>query len=146
VASPPPEPEEAAEYEDEYEEGDDEVSWTPLSGSESLEELVTLTTREPDNPYARQAIYGHLGEDPPRLVQVYRALATDYGDEDPYHVLNLARAYVHTGSDSLAVLQLRKYVKNEPTAEGYQELGEVYERMGKGELAQQAFKKAEQLS
>ncbi len=146
----PPEPEPAeTEVEEEYDDDDEEYdeegpSWTPVDGSESLEELITLTTKEPDNTAARQAIYAHLGDDAPRLVQVYRALATDYGEEDPYHVLNLARAYVHTGSDSLAVLQLRKYVKNEPTAEGYRELGDVYERMGKGELAQQAFKKAGQ--
>jgi Flp pilus assembly protein TadD len=46
----------------------------------------------------------------------------------------------------LAVLQYRKYVKMEATSEGYRELGEIYERMGKSELASQALRRSAQLA
>lgn len=43
-------------------------------------------------------------------------------------MLNLARAYAHTGSVVWLCRRLQ-YVKMEPTSEGYRELGETYERM-----------------
>ncbi|MCW5872679.1 MAG: hypothetical protein KIS61_35850, partial [Candidatus Eremiobacteraeota bacterium] len=116
-----------------------------LSGEESNEELVGLLRRYPDDERIRQAILRSFADDVPGLLKVFRELSLEAPDE-PYHVLNLARAYAHTGSDSLAVLQYRKYVKIEPTSEGYRELGATYERMGKGELASQAVRRAQQLA
>lgn len=116
-----------------------------LSGEESNEELVALLSRHPDDERIRQAILRAYVDDVPGLLKIFRELSLESPDE-PYHVLNLARAYAHTGSDSLAVLQYRKYVKIEPTSEGYRELGETYERMGKGELANQALRRSQQLA
>ena len=116
-----------------------------LKGDEDLPALLELARRHPDNEAVRRATYRLLKDDVPGLVKIYRDLAQEDPDE-PFHVLNLARAYTHTGQDSLAVLQFRKYVKLEPTSEGYRELGEVYERMGKAELASQALRRAEQLA
>jgi hypothetical protein len=116
-----------------------------LSGQETVEELVQLLSQRPYEKKVRSAIYLALSDDVPGLLKIFRELSQECPDE-PYHVLNLARAYAHTGSDSLAVLQYRKYVKMEATSEGYQELGQIYERMGKAELASQAYKRAEQLA
>jgi tetratricopeptide (TPR) repeat protein len=116
-----------------------------LTGSETTDELVSLLSRFPENDKIRVAILRGFADDVPSLLKVFRELSLEAPDE-PYHVLNLARAYAHTGSDSLAVLQYRKYVKMEPTSEGYRELGNTYERMGKGELASQALRRAEQLA
>lgn len=116
-----------------------------LTGSETTEELVGLLGRFPEDEKVRLAILRGFADDIPSLLKVFRELSLEAPDE-PYHVLNLARAYAHTGSDSLAVLQYRKYVKMEPTSEGYRELGSTYERMGKGELASQALRRAEQLA
>lgn len=116
-----------------------------LTGEESNEELVSLLSRNPDHERVRQAVLRGYVDDVPGLLKVFRELSLESPDE-PYHVLNLARAYAHTGSDSLAVLQYRKYVKMEPTSEGYRELGETYERMGKGELASQALRRSQQLA
>ncbi len=101
--------------------------------------------RYPDDERIRQAILRGYADDVPGLLKVFRELSLE-GPDEPYHVLNLARAYAHTGSDSLAVLQYRKYVKIEPTSEGYRELGATYERMGKGELASQALRRSQQLA
>ncbi|MFN8610783.1 MAG: tetratricopeptide repeat protein [Vulcanimicrobiota bacterium] len=116
-----------------------------LTGSETTEQLVSLLGRFPEDERIRQALMRSFTDDVPGLLKVFRELSLEAPDE-PYHVLNLARAYAHTGSDSLAVLQYRKYVKMEPTSEGYRELGETYERMGKSELASQAIRRAEQLA
>jgi tetratricopeptide (TPR) repeat protein len=116
-----------------------------LTGQETQEELVGFIRRYPDDERVRSAVFRSFSDDSAALLRVFRELCQDDADE-PYHVLNLARAYAHTGSDSLAVLQYRKYVKLEKTSEGYRELGQVYERMGKAELAGQALRQAEILA
>ncbi len=115
-----------------------------LSGDESVEELVQMIARNPDDEKIRAAILRAFADDVPGLLKVFRELSLE-APEEPYHVLNLARAYAHSGSDSLAVLQYRKYVKMEATSEGYRELGQIYERMGKADLAAQALSRSEQL-
>ncbi len=146
----PSDPTHALEEEDEEDEEpeEEEAPAEPelqLSGQETVEDLVQLLSQRPYEKKVRSALYLALSDDVPGLLKIFRELSQEYADE-PYHVLNLARAYAHTGSDSLAVLQYRKYVKMEATAEGYQELGQIYERMGKAELASQAYKRAEQLA
>lgn len=138
---PQPEPEPAVEPAP-FRSAEFEVN---LSGQETAEQLVQMIQRYPDDKQIRQALFRSYSDDVPGLLKVFRDLSQEDADE-PYHVLNLARAYAHTGSDSLAVLQYRKYIKLEPTSEGYRELGEVYERMGKSELASQAHRRAEQLA
>ena len=130
---PPPGPYRSAEFE------------VNLHGAESNSELAGLIARYPDDPDVRKAVFRAFADDTPSLLKLFRDLAQEDPDE-PYHVLNLARAYTHTGSDSLGVLQYRKYVKMEPTSEGYRELGELYDRLGKAELAQQALRRAELLA
>lgn len=142
VRPPEPEPEPEVEEAVPYKSAEFEVN---LSGQESAEELVQLIARYPDEPAVRSALFRAYSDDTTSLLKIFRELCQDDPDE-PYHVLNLARAYAHTGSDSLAVLQYRKYVKMEATSEGYAELGEVYERMGKAELASQAKRRAQQLA
>lgn len=147
--TPPPVPEEPPEPEPEpepeaqpFKSAEFEVT---LTGQETTEELIALLGRYPDDERIRNAILRAYSDDVPGLLKVFREFTVEDPDE-PYHVLNLARAYAHTGSDSLAVLQYRKYVKMEPTSEGYRELGQIYERMGKAELASQALRRSEQLS
>ena len=149
----PPEPEVEVEVEVEAEPSREDAP-TPyksaefdvhLTGQESQDDLVGLIRRYPDDSQVRSALFRAFSDDAAALLRVFRELAQDDADE-PYHVLNLARAYAHTGSDSLAVLQYRKYVKLEKTSEGYRELGQVYERMGKSELASQAMRQAEILA
>lgn len=141
-----PEPEEPEEEEPEvtapFKSSEFEVH---LRGDENIDELVPILARYPDESKVRKAVYHCLADDVPALLKVFRELTQEDSGE-PYHVLNLARAYAHTGSESLAVLQYRKYVKMEATSEGYRELGEIYERMGKSELASQALRRSAQLA
>ncbi|MBS2034052.1 tetratricopeptide repeat protein [bacterium] len=141
VAPPPPAPVE----EDHTPYKSAEFEEVTLTGSETTDQLVSMLSRFPEDGRIRLAILRSFSDDIPGLLKVFRELSLEAPDE-PYHVLNLARAYAHTGSDSLAVLQYRKYVKMEPTSEGYRELGQTYERMGKSELASQAMRRAEQLA
>lgn len=115
-----------------------------LTGGEDRDALLRLLHRHPEHKGVRAALYRSFADDVAGLVRAFRDLVAEDPDE-VYHVLNLARAFAHSGSDSMAILQFRKYVKLEATSEGYRELGEAYERMGKGELASQAFRRAEQL-
>ncbi|MBT9583218.1 tetratricopeptide repeat protein [bacterium] len=143
--APEPEPEPVpppVEEAQPYRSAEFEIS---LSGEESVEELVQMIARYPDDEKIRAAILRAFADDVPGLLKVFRELSLE-APEEPYHVLNLARAYAHSGSDSLAVLQYRKYVKMEATSEGYRELGQIYERMGKVDLAAQALSRSEQLS
>ncbi len=115
-----------------------------LTGNEDRDALTSLIKKYPDRRDIREALYDSLGEDLASLVKIFRDLVQEQPDE-AYHVINLGRAFVYSGSDSMAILQFRKYVKLEATAEGYTELGETYLRMGKTELGQQAIARAAEL-
>lgn len=111
------------------------------ASGESLQDLRQRVQASPADETNHQALYALLKDDPASLVRFYKELATEFPNQ-PLHVLNLARAYVHTGSDSLAVHQYRRFLKAKPTPEAYGELAQAYQRLGKSELAATTLKKA----
>jgi len=108
------------------------------ANGEALQELRKRVQADETN---HEALYALLKDDPASLVRFYKDLATEHASQ-PLHALNLARAYVHTGSDSLAVHQYRRFLKARPTPEAYGELAQAYQRLGKSELAATTLKKA----
>lgn len=115
-----------------------------VTGQEDVATLTALIAQHPRNKDVRVRLYHAYADDMAGLVKLFRDLVQENPDE-PYHVLNLGRAFAHSGSDSMAILQLRKYTKLESTSEGFWELGDTYDRMDKKELAQQAKARAEEL-
>ncbi|MBI3929058.1 MAG: hypothetical protein HY319_26175, partial [Armatimonadetes bacterium] len=110
----------------------------------SVAQLRELTIKEPANEAVRHAVNEHLKEDRAQLIRFYRDLVSEQPNE-PEHVLNLARAYVEKGSDTLAVIQYQKFIKTTPTVGACEELAATYERMGKDDLAKIIRKKAERI-
>jgi len=144
--APPPEPEEAAPAEPAKPAAVGEDPGPPPAGD--LEALVeyckNLAGVKPTDAATRHRIFELLGEDRVRLQGLYRKLTQEFPDE-PYHILNLARAYVASGQDNIALVHLRKYQAVAQTAEVYQELAGVYSRLGKEDMAAKALKTAEGL-
>ncbi|MBI3926323.1 MAG: tetratricopeptide repeat protein [Armatimonadetes bacterium] len=74
-----------------------------------------------------------------RLIDFYRHLQREFPDAWQ-HQLNLARAYSQTGKDSMAVVQLQKLLRNDPTlTDVWMELARCYYRLQKVELALRAL-------
>lgn len=73
------------------------------------------------------------------LVDFYKDLQKANPD-DWRHLVNLARAYSKTGKDSLAVVQLQKLLRNDPTLRDvWMDLAQCYRRLDKVELALRAL-------
>lgn len=69
------------------------------------------------------------------LIDFYRQLQRGYPDDWRY-LVNLSRAYSATGKDSLAVVQLQKILRNDPSLlEVWMDLATCYFRLNKIELA-----------
>ncbi|MBI3927046.1 MAG: VWA domain-containing protein [Armatimonadetes bacterium] len=109
-----------------------------------LEGLKSLMTASPQDPAIREEVWELLGNDESQLIRFYRNLTKEHPDE-PYHLLNMARAYIEVGKQALAVVHIQKYLKICATAESYLELARAYEDLGKAELAAVARQKAESL-
>ncbi len=113
----------------------------PAGPDPQVADLRQRVQASPADDTNHQALYALLKDDPASLVRFYKELATEFPNQ-ALHALNLARAYVHTGSDSLAVHQYRRFLKAKPTPEAYGELAQAYQRLGKSELAATTLKKA----
>ena len=73
------------------------------------------------------------------LVDFYRDIQKNHPD-DWRHLVNLSRAYSHTGKDSLAVVQLQKLLRTDSTLrEVWIDLALCYQRLDKPELALRAL-------
>lgn len=113
----------------------------PAASDPQLADLRQRVQASPADDTNHETLYALLKDDPASLVRFYKELATEFPNQ-ALHALNLARAYVHTGSDSLAVHQYRRFLKAKPTPEAYGELAQAYQRLGKSELAATTLKKA----
>ncbi len=109
-----------------------------------LDELREQLFQHPTDAELRARALALLGQDPSGLVRFYREISARLPESAP-HLLNVARAYVHSQQDQLAVLNFQKALKLEGTAEGYHELSLVYVRLGKNELASKTAEKAREL-
>ncbi|MCE7874734.1 hypothetical protein DYH09_30805, partial [bacterium CPR1] len=112
--------------------------------SSDLDDLREQLFEHPTDAALRARALELLGQDPSGLVRFYRELSARLPESAP-HLLNVARAYVHSQQDQLAVLNFQKALKLEGTAEGYHELSQVYVRLGKNELASKTAEKAREL-
>ena len=96
---------------------------------------------DPTNKKIHDWIYGLLdAHDQGRgLVDFYREIQKSHPDEWR-HLVNLSRAYSHTGKDSLAVVQLQKLLRTDSTLrEVWIDLALCYQRLDKLELALRAL-------
>lgn len=75
------------------------------------------------------------------LIEFYRDLLKEKLD-DPDLTIYLSRAYAQGGKDSLAVLQLQKILKKDPSPKAYAELARTYGRMNKIRMALEAINSA----
>ena len=108
------------------------------SSGPSLEELPSeLRQKLKESPGDREMLEEVLrlpNMDEKSASMVFRALA----NEDPRHTRNLARLHMLGDKPSLAVIQYKKCLREEPQRGLYLELAEVYESMGKSDLADEA--------
>jgi len=94
---------------------------------------------DPNNQRLHDALYKLYG-DPSvnrKLVDFYRDLQKANPNENAF-LLHLARAYCYVGKDTLAVVQFRKLVQSDPSAEVYVDLGNAYLRLKKPQEALKA--------
>jgi len=101
-----------------------------IEGAESY--LRERMLAEPSNKGLHAALYQVLqkGDNTRRLVEFYREVQKTAPNE-PMFLLQLARAYCYTGKDTLAVVQFRKLVQSNPSADSYADLAEAYLRLKK---------------
>jgi tetratricopeptide (TPR) repeat protein len=109
-----------------------------------LDDLRERLYEDPSNADLREQAIEALGSDPSGLVRFYREISARVPESAP-HLLNVARAYVHSQQDQLAVLNFQKALKLEATAEGYRELAAIFLRLGKTEMAAKTAEKAREL-
>lgn len=111
------------------------------------QELNSIRDQLQDDPFNQglhQQVYDALsGQDEARaLIDFYRQLQRNNPD-DWRHLVNLARAYSQTGKDSLAVVQLQKLLRSDPSLkEVWMDLARCYQRLKKVELALRALNSA----
>lgn len=118
----------------------------PAASADSLSEddLLAALAADPESEESYRVAVSHFGDDGKSMIKFFRDLVSKNKDE-PTHIRNLARAYVSTDQSTLAVIQFQKYLKKVPTAEGYEELAQTYESLGKEDLARLMRKKGSKL-
>lgn len=101
-----------------------------IEGTESY--LRTKMLANPGDKRYHEGLYRVLGkgDNTRRLVEFYRDIQKTSPNE-PAFLLQLARAYCYTGKDTLAVVQFRKLVQSNPSADSYADLAEAYLRLKK---------------
>ena len=111
---------------------------------QALNSIRDQLQEDPFNQGLHQQVYDALsGQDEARaLIDFYRQLQRNNPD-DWRHLVNLARAYSQTGKDSLAVVQLQKLLRSDPSLkEVWMDLARCYQRLKKVELALRALNSA----
>lgn len=101
-----------------------------------LETCVERVNADPKDEEAVNSALAIYADDKRGCVRFFRERVSQNADE-PHHVLNLARAYSKTGADTLAVIHYQKYLRILPSDWAFEELAQVYDRLGKDELAQE---------
>ena len=110
----------------------------------SQDDLAAALVADPESVESYEATVASFGDDGKAMIKFFRDLVSKNKDE-PLHIRNLARAYVATEQATLAVIQFQKYLKKAPSAEGYEELAQTYESIGKDDLARLMRKKGSKL-
>lgn len=111
---------------------------------QEMNALRDRLSQEPNNAALHERVYEMLsGPDNVRqMIDFYRQLQRSHPN-DWRHLVNLARAYSKAGKDSLAVVQLQKLLRADPSLnEVWMELAACYTRLDKTELALRALNSA----
>jgi tetratricopeptide (TPR) repeat protein len=104
----------------------------PESPDEAIDILKEKLAEDPKNRAALKAAYERFGTkaNARKLIDLFRELQKKNSENADY-LLALARAYSHVGKDTLAVVQFRKLLSNDPQPEVYLDLTRAYRRLKK---------------
>ena len=112
--------------------GSVEAMELPEGADEALALLKEKLTDNAEDASALKAAYEKFGNkaNARKLIDLFRELQKK-NSGDPAYLLSLARAYSHVGKDTLAVVQFRKLLSNDPKPEVYLDLTRAYRRLKK---------------
>ena len=104
----------------------------PENHDDAINRLRDVLVADPKKTAAHRAAYKKFGDknNARKLIDLYRELQKINPDSSEF-LLYLARAYCHVGKDTLAVVQFRKLLSNDPQPEVYLDLTRAYRRLKK---------------